>query len=334
MLTTQPTAPLAPTPPTLPAGAVPDTQSYMDIQGLGGLQASAASSPHDPATVRAVAQQFEALLIGMMMKSMRDAKLSDGLMDTDQSRMYQEMLDQQLSLTLSQGRGLGIADMIVRSLTPGTAAEAAHAAYSKGLKRTAPAVPVGATTAATAASGTPATPAPGGQGSAVAGTPEEFVAVVLPDALAAGAALNVDPLALVAQAAVESNWGRQIPATESGSSYNLFGIKADPAWDGRRTVKDTIEYTGGIAERRREPFRAYDSVAHGFADYVEFLKGNNRFSAALQQGRDPEAFVSALQQAGYATDPAYAAKVTAVMRSPALRDAVAALKNRDTAPIF
>lgn len=130
---TTPMPPTAPLPPTLPAEASSDAQSFMDVQGLEGLKSAAGSAPHDPATLRAVAQQFEALLIGMMMKSMREAKLADGALDSDQSRMYTDLLDQQLSLTLSQGRGLGIADMLVRSLTPGAAAEAAHANYSLSL---------------------------------------------------------------------------------------------------------------------------------------------------------------------------------------------------------
>ncbi|MBS0396375.1 MAG: glucosaminidase domain-containing protein, partial [Proteobacteria bacterium] len=150
----------------------------------------------------------------------------------------------------------------------------------------------------------------------------------------AGSALGVDPLALVAQAALESNWGRQVPATEGGSSYNLFGIKADAGWDGRRVFKDTLEYSGGVAERRREPFRAYDSVAHSFEDYVTFLKGHDRYAAALAQGSDPGRYATALQAAGYATDPAYSAKIGAVMRSDIFRNAVASLKDRVEEPIF
>ncbi len=332
-----PTAPIAPTTPLAPPPGGAAAQDFLDVQGLGGLKAAAGSSPHDPATLRAVAQQFEALMIGMVMKSMRDAKLGSGLLDSNQSDMYQEMLDQQLALTMSQGRGIGIADLLVRSLTPHTAAaDAAHSSYTKSLRRTAPGPTVGAVPASPAMGA--AAPAPATDSAAVpaalASTPTEFVSLVLPEAQAAGAALGVDPLALVAQAAVESNWGRQIPATESGSSYNLFGIKADAGWDGRRTVKETVEYANGIAERRREPFRAYDSVAHSFQDYVAFLQGSSRYSDALQQGRDGGAFISALHRAGYATDPAYSTKINAVLRSPVLRDAVAALKNGADEPIF
>jgi peptidoglycan hydrolase FlgJ len=125
-----------------------------------------------------------------------------------------------------------------------------------------------------------------------------------------------------------------VPAADSGSSYNVFGIKADAGWSGRRALKDTVEYSGGVAERRREPFRAYDSLAHGFEDYVAFLSNHDRYAGALQHGGDPERFAAALQTAGYATDPAYSTKIAAVMRSSQFRNAVAALKDSDSAPIF
>ena len=332
------TIPIQPIAPIAPSATDAGAQSWLDMQGLQSLKSAAGNSPHDPATLRAVAQQFESLLVNMMMKSMREAKLGDGLFDTDQTRLYQDLLDQQLSLTLSQGKGLGIADLLVRSLTP-QAASAGHAlgTYPKPPKRIAAGAPAsivdalreGATNAAPA--GPPV--AHGGSG-ALATSPEEFVALVLPNAEAAGAELGVDPLALLAQAALESNWGRQIPTADGSSSFNVFGIKADPGWGGRRTVKETLEYSGAIPERRREPFRAYESVAHSFDDYVTFLKGNARFSGALQQGQDGEAFAVALHRAGYATDPDYSAKISAVLRSSTLRDAVAALKKPDDTPIF
>ncbi len=329
--------------PILPSAADAGAQNWLDVQGLAPLKSAAAASPHDPATLRAVAQQFESLLINMMMKSMREAKLGDGLFDNDQTRLYQDLFDQQLSLTLSQGRGLGIADLLVRSLTPhGAAAGRALGAYQKPLRRAPAGVAASmsealregnAIAAPADAAGAPAGNATSNSG-AIAANPDEFVALVMPDAEAAGAELGVDPLALVAQAALESNWGRQLPTADGGSSNNIFGIKADAAWAGKRTVKDTVEYTSGVAERRREPFRAYESVAHGFEDYVALLKGSRRFAGALQQGADGEAFAIALHRAGYATDPDYSTKITAVLRSTTLRDAVAALKKPEEPPIF
>ena len=331
---------------TMPAGdAAAEARSVLDMQGLDSLKAASAQTPNDPKTLRAVAQQFESLFIGMMLKSMRDAKLGDGLFDSDQSRFYQDMFDQQLSVSLSQGRGLGIADLLVRSLSPqGVPMALPPGAYGKITRRATAPGAAAAAAVPTAASGSAAgrpeaatATATGGVAAtdgAVAATPEEFVALVMPSATAAGGALGVDPLALVAQAALESNWGRQVPAAEGGSSYNLLGIKADPTWSGRRVLKDTVEYTGGVAERRREPFRAYESLAHGFEDYVALLKGHDRYSAALGQGANPEQFAAALQAAGYATDPAYSTKIAAVLHSSQFRNAVAALKEPDPVPIF
>jgi flagellar protein FlgJ len=99
-------------------------------------------------------------------------------------------------------------------------------------------------------------------------------------------------------------------------------------------LKETVEYAGGLAERRREPFRAYESIEHGFLDYAAFLKGHDRYAAALREGGDPVRFAAALQGAGYATDPAYSAKIDAVLRSNQFRDAVAALQEPDPPPIF
>jgi flagellar protein FlgJ len=325
-----------PLPPILPQATDAGAQNWLDVQGLEPLKGQAAASPHDPATLRAVAQQFEALMINMMMKSMREAKLGDGLFDSDQTRLYQDLFDEQLSLSMSQGKGLGIADLLVRSLTPHGAA-AAHGLGTYGKQpRRGPSI-ASAISGAWHGGGVAALGAGGGGGggtSAIAHSPKEFVALVMPDAEAAGAELGVDPLALVAQAALESNWGRQIPAADGASSNNLFGIKADAGWTGRRTVKDTLEYSQGVAERRREPIRAYASVGHGFEDYVAFLKGNDRYAAALQQGTDGEAYAVALHRAGYATDPDYSTKMTAILRGSILRDAVASLKKPEAPPIF
>jgi len=126
----QPIAPITPT--ATDAGA----QNWLDLQGLQSLKSAASASPHDPATLRAVAQQFESMMINMMMKSMREAKLGDGLFDSDQTRLYQDLFDEQLSMSMSQGKGLGIADLLVRSLTPhGAAAGAALGTYHKAPKR-------------------------------------------------------------------------------------------------------------------------------------------------------------------------------------------------------
>jgi flagellar protein FlgJ len=123
----------------------------------------------------------------------------------------------------------------------------------------------------------------------------------------------VNPVTLLAQAALETNWGRSMPQDASGgTSHNLFGIKATPGWSGSAVSSSTQEYSGGMAGTVKAQFRSYASAGQCFQDYVDLLTSNPRYAAALGTGNDVQAFGSALQQGGYATDPAYASKLTAV----------------------
>ena len=156
---------------------------------------------------------------------------------------------------------------------------------------------------------------------------------MLPHAVQAGAELGVSPLVLVAQAALETRWGQHVPSAGDASSFNVFGIKADAGWTGRRVAKETLEYQDGVAVRRREPFRAYESLEHGFNDLVGFLKSHARYAAALASATDPGRYAQALQRAGYATDPGYATKINAILGSDTLRRALGALKNVRARPM-
>lgn len=140
-----------------------------------------------------------------------------------------------------------------------------------------------------------------------------FARALWPDAQQAARQLGVNPVTLLAQAALETNWGRSLPQdANGGSSNNLFGIKASAAWNGSAISSSTQEYSGGMATTVKAQFRSYGSTSQCFQDYVGLLKGNPRYAAALGTGNDVQAFGSALQQGGYATDPAYASKLTAV----------------------
>lgn len=153
-------------------------------------------------------------------------------------------------------------------------------------------------------------------------TPGDFVATVWPHAERAAARIGIAPETLVAQAALETGWGSHIMSRgDAGSSYNLFGIKADARWQGERVSVTTTEYRDGVVNRERASFRAYDSLGESFDDYVNFLQNNPRYREALDQTRDPAAFTLALQEAGYATDPAYAAKIQRIMASDTLSQA-------------
>lgn len=160
----------------------------------------------------------------------------------------------------------------------------------------------------------------------VPGDPVGFVRALAPHAQAAADKLGVSVRALLAQAALETGWGKHLPQRHDGSSsFNLFGIKAGGGWDGDKVSVPTLEYQGGVAVRKRDNFRAYATPSDAFADYARMLAGNPRFAHALGQGENVAGFAHALSRGGYATDPAYAAKLTAIANSPQMREALAAL---------
>jgi len=156
-------------------------------------------------------------------------------------------------------------------------------------------------------------------------TPEGFVASIWPHAEKAARELGVNPRALVAQAALETGWGRRhIKRADGASSHNLFGIKAN-GWSGESATAATHEYVGGQRQNQNASFRTYASPAESFGDYVRMLKNSPRYQAALKAGRDVHGFARGLQQAGYATDPGYAAKIASIAAGPTIDRAVAAI---------
>jgi len=157
---------------------------------------------------------------------------------------------------------------------------------------------------------------------------DEFVRDLLPHAEQAAETLGVDPRVLVAQAALETGWGQHVIRDGGGmSSNNLFGIKATGKWKGQHLSIPTLEYQDGVAQRHRENFRVYDDLAEGFADYVKLISGSERYTDAMNQAADPDAYLDALQEAGYATDPNYANKIKAILYGPDLGEYVEQVKN-------
>lgn len=159
-------------------------------------------------------------------------------------------------------------------------------------------------------------------------TPETFVASVWSHAQRAGAELGVDPKVLVAQAALETGWGKRLIHGGGQSANNLFGIKATGRWSGASAKNLTTEVTNGVAHKEMASFRAYGSAADSFDDYVNLLKTNPRYRDALAVAGDGRQYAGALQRAGYATDPAYAAKITAIAEGPTMRRAIASVAAR------
>jgi flagellar protein FlgJ len=283
--------------------------AYTDLSGLSKLKRAAGNN--DPAAIRAVAEQFEAMFTRMMLKSMREAVGRDPIFGSDQQEMYQGMADDQLSVQLAKGKGLGLADMLVRQLqkmgVKGAGAGDGATGGTDSRTNRAGARAAAAYSATERASTTPDT------SSASDAAKTNFVQDLWPQAQEAGQLLGVDPRHLIAQAALETNWGRNVPQDSTGRcSNNLFGMKASADWTGATVTNDTQEFQNGVATNTSAPFKAYATAAQSFQDYVALLRNSPRYSSALNTGGDVRAFASALQRGGYATDPEYANKIAAV----------------------
>jgi len=291
-----------------------NTALAVDAKSLGQLRAQAAQSPDK--ALKAAAQQFEAVFMNMMLKSMREATPQDGMMDSDQSRMFTGMLDQQLSQSLS-GRGIGLADMMVKQLSrSGQVGAATPSAVIDALAATIGSQPTVSGTQPTIVNPPPPAPLTSSIPSAFnANTQQDFVNRMLPHAMQAGRTTGVPPQLILGQAALESGWGkREILMADGSNSYNLFGIKANAGWNGKVAEVMTTEYRDGVAHKQVEKFRAYGSYTEAFEDYSRMLSGNPRYASVLQQGGDAAGMAQALQKSGYATDPKYADKLVGVMR--------------------
>ena len=277
---------------------------YTDFQGLADLRRLAKQDSDE--ALEEVATQFEAIFIQMMLKSMRDATLSEGIFESDQSEMYMSMYDQQIALDLSSKGVFGIAEMMVQQL-----------ANNKVSQSNSAAVPMPITVMGTKHSYTESKVESVKSKEVVPEftSPQSFVDFMSPKAKQAAARLGVNPQVLIAQAALETGWGHKIiKRVDGSSSYNLFGIKADQRWSGAQATVSTLEYSDGIMSRKVASFRAYDSFQHSFDDYVDFVKQGPRYQRALGHDGSAQHYIQALQEEGYATDPAYAEKVIDIMQ--------------------
>jgi flagellar protein FlgJ len=283
----------------LRAAVRPDSKvDANDFKHFSALRKSARAD--DPGALREVARQFESIFTKMMLSSMRKASFGDALFGSDQADMYQDMMDDQLSVEMSQGKGLGLADLLIRQLSHGENVKSAEELAVPGSDK---AFPVSDA------------------------AKQQFIEKMLPAATAAARELGVDPRAIIAQAALETGWGTSQPADATGGSNSLFGIKGGVNWQGAAVTAATTEFDAGVAGRQDARFRAYGSVEDSVKDYVSLLRDNPRYSAALHTGTDVRAFANALQRGGYATDPDYANKLVSVAEQ------LASLKADEPKPI-
>ncbi|MBL4761331.1 MAG: flagellar assembly peptidoglycan hydrolase FlgJ [Gammaproteobacteria bacterium] len=297
----------------------------IDFQGLAELRRSATKDSKDQETLRQVAGQFEALFVNMMLKSMRQAKLADGIFDSSQSDMYRDMADQQLAMDMSARGGLGLQDVIMRQLggpqLDHTFRGQSEKSYSIDSINVRPALKPVIQAAADVQKVIAAAPEKANisQQEIKFNSPESFVQQLWPMAKQAADKIGVKPEVIIAQAALETGWGKHIINHRDGqSSHNLFNIKADKRWDGESAVIGTVEYRGGVAVKEQAQFRSYETYQQSFDDYVNFLQTQPRYRQALEHTQNPERFVEELHKAGYATDPAYAEKVKRIMNGSTL----------------
>lgn len=264
----------------------------IDGQSLNNLKLQAKQAPDQ--ALKAAAKQFEAVFLNMMLKSMRDATPQDGAFDSEQTRMFTGMLDQQLAQSMAS-HGVGLAEVMVKQLS-----------RNQQVSPPAPAATV------------PATPRvlPSAY---KADVQQSFIDKLRVPAVQASRSTGVPAHLILGQAALESGWGkREIKMADGSDSHNLFGIKAGKDWKGKVAEVTTTEYHNGVASRQVQRFRAYGSYAESFQDYARLLNSDPRYSGVTGQG-DAKVFAQGLQQAGYATDPHYADKLASVIGSISTR---------------
>jgi flagellar protein FlgJ len=303
-----------------------------DVRDAQELRGQFKSDPK--AALHGAAQQFEALFLQMMLKSMRATTGQDSLVDSDASRFFTEMLDQQTAKNLSQTGTVGLAQaleaQLARRLSPdGTAsgeapARSAGSVQVRGTHGLAGQIAALAQRSAALAGTAKLAGDDGtaGGNAATAQTPRDFVNQIWPYAVEASRSTGIPPQFLVAHAALESGWGkRDIRNADGSPSYNLFGIKAGKSWSGKRTEVLTTEYQDGVPSQQKEAFRSYGSYAEAFQDYAQLLRSNPRYGAVIGS-QDGTEFARSLQQAGYASDPKYAEKLAAIINGSTLSQAL------------
>ncbi len=281
------------------------------------LKASASVDPK--AAIRSAAKQFEAIFMQQVMKSMRDATTSSGMLDNAGTQMGADMLDTQYANQMT-GLAGGLSDLIAKQLERQMGGDAQATARLKPAAALPPSNAIGAPTGS-------------GAMKPLKLSRDDFLTVHQQSARAAEAQTGIPATFMVAQAAHESGWGRhEIRNNDGTTSFNLFGMKAGSGWKGRTTNVTTTEVVDGQAQKVVQKFRAYNSYEEAFRDYASMMKDNPRYAKVVASGNSAENFAKGLQRAGYATDPAYADKLTRVINtSLRLQRAVTARTNDNMA---
>ena len=285
----------------LPGLATGSAATAADARSLAALRNGAARDPR--AAIKETAKQFETLFMQQLLKGMRDAQaaMSTGMLSNQGTQLGNDMLDAEYAKKMSGAPG-GLADVIARQLE----------------RQLGNVTPPASSTTSVPPSG--ATSSVGPQSSTANQRQLDFVQRHSEAARAAEAQTGIPASFMVAQAAHESGWGRhEIKNSDGSTSFNVFGIKAGPGWTGRVAEVTTTEFIDGTARKVTAKFRAYASYEDSFNDYARLMKDSPRYSRVLADASSgamgAAGFAQGLQRAGYATDPAYADKLTRVINT-------------------
>ena len=294
---------------TLPSSTTPSSTTNalaVDIRSLNALKVDAGAANSAQAT-REVAKQFESLFMRELIKSMRDATMKSGLMEGEQANLGQDMLDQQLSISMSGLQG-GLSEAIARQLSRQMGG--ADTSFSVPSTLSLPQAQPRATLPSASPLAEATTQVPRGR--------DGFVQHLSGTAERVAQESGIPASFMLGQAGHETGWGKsEIRHKDGSNSFNLFGIKATKAWTGKVAEITTTEYINGKAQKVTAKFRAYDSYEDSFRDYARLIKESPRYEKAesVAQSGSAMAYASALQKAGYATDPEYARKLSGAINS-------------------
>jgi peptidoglycan hydrolase FlgJ len=304
----------------------------LDTNGFDAMRSAVKNSPL--AGAKMAARQFDAVFMQMMLKSMQDATPSNGMLDSETSKTYMSMLDQQLAQQLSN-KGVGMADKMLGQLlrNQGIKVGPDGQAINNDANGTTSASGSINTNAMLNMLATQAYASQHGTGASLAQNQQNFnpddsdidydgddrqrafVDKLGNAAKTASAASGIPARFILSHAALESGWGRhEIRNTDGTTSHNVFGIKAGKSWTGPTVTASTTEYVDGVAQKVKAKFRAYGSYEDAMVDYTNLLKNNPRYAGTIASSHDAAGFATGLQRAGYATDPAYAKKLVKIMQ--------------------
>ena len=302
--------------PATTAASASSAGGSFDPRALDAVKL-AAKNGSDPAATRKVAQQFESMFLSMMLKNMRATLPGADPLANDASKLATDMYDQQLAQTMSKGRGIGLAEALVKQIerAQGTQPKASTDLSKSTLDAFSDAMPLSMTRIRPQAAA-PAAPdsTPTSSGTSVHA---DFIDRFKQAAMAAAEATGLPAKVILGQAALESGWGKHEVRDNKGTgSFNLFGIKAGPSWTGATVEAVTTEVVNGVAQKVVQKFRAYASYAESFIDYAKLVANNPRYEKAVQVAGDAVKFAAEMGKSGYATDPGYGSKLARVLTGP------------------